>query len=275
MTSVLAKKSVSQSRSEKMGMVIDEAQGIQIDIHKADLKVNPEYQRMHVDRKCTEIAKRWSWLACGVIVVGERNGEYWVIDGQHRVMAARKRREITTLPCIVFPTDTISQEAKGFLECNTNRKAVSSYEKYRAGLAAGDEKCVFIADMCNEYGVAIDIGASSNKPRATKCIGWLLDKARCNREQFRSTVKTAAELCGECLIVYEMLCGLSYIDGNVEGGLRSKRMLERLLAIGGEDLLLAAKKHARICEGGTAQVWAAGMLKEINKGLRMRFSFKE
>lgn len=271
---LLAEKNETVKRAERYAPISDDTQGIQIDIHKNDLKVHPDYQRVHSDRKTDEIAKKWSWLACGVITVGERNGEYWVIDGQHRVIAARKRKEINMLPCIVFSTSEVKDEAKGFLECNTNRKAVGAYDKYRAGLIANDEKCVLIARTCERFGIIIDNG-KANRPRSTKCIGWMMDRIGNGRDSCIATLELASIICRDCPITSELLWGLSFLESNIEGGLRGSKFRARLIAVGADALLSAAKKHARVCDGGSPQVWAVGMLKEINRNLRTKFTISE
>ena len=84
-------------------------------VKKGDLQVDHTYQRNANEMKLIAIAKDWSWIACGAIVVADREGVLFVVDGQHRVLAARKRSDIAELPCLVFKTHEAKQEAKGFL----------------------------------------------------------------------------------------------------------------------------------------------------------------
>lgn len=53
------------------------------------------------------------------------------------------------------------------------------------------------------------------------------------------------------------------------------RLFDRLKAIGAPRLVEGANKASAFFVRGGAQVWARGMLEEINKGLRNRFEMSE
>lgn len=71
-------------------------------IVKGALRIDTKYQRPARDSKVRAIASDWSWPACGEIVVVDQGGDYHVIDGAHRVLAANRRDDIETLPCTVL-----------------------------------------------------------------------------------------------------------------------------------------------------------------------------
>jgi hypothetical protein len=49
-----------------------------------------------------KIAKGWDWRMCLPLVVSKReDGSLWVLDGQHRLAAAKVRGDIPYLPCCV------------------------------------------------------------------------------------------------------------------------------------------------------------------------------
>lgn len=102
------------SKIDRYGWTVKDKPGEMKMLHKSVLKVHPSYQRHALKQKIASIASSWSWVAAGAIIVGERGGEYWVIDGQHRVLAAHNRADIDKLPCIIFVTDDVKQEARGF-----------------------------------------------------------------------------------------------------------------------------------------------------------------
>ena len=60
-------------------------------LNKKVLRVDEQYQREATEPKVKEIARAWSWLACGALLVAERDGVYFVFDGQHRALAALRR----------------------------------------------------------------------------------------------------------------------------------------------------------------------------------------
>jgi hypothetical protein len=90
------------SKVERYGWEMKDEPGELMHVDKKRLRIDHEYQRSANEVKVTEITKRFSWLALGAIVVVRRGDAYYVVDGQHRVMAAMRRTDIATLPCVVF-----------------------------------------------------------------------------------------------------------------------------------------------------------------------------
>lgn len=271
MATVFGKKSQNVTKVERYGWTVKDAPGEMISLSKHLLQVHPAYQRHAIDSKIKMIASAWSWLACGAIIVGKRGGEYWVIDGQHRVIAAKSRSDIDRLPCLVFETVSVEQEARGFLDANTGRKPVSSIDKFRASIAAGDEVAIYVDSVFQELGVIPR--STANKAMEIKSVAWAMSRARENRESFESVMRLAAELCQERILHEMLLDGLYYINANSGTSLKNPRLRERLKKVGADRLIDAAKRAAAYYARGGARIWAEGMLAEINKGLREKIVF--
>ncbi len=254
------------------GWKLKDVPGQQAEISKHQLKIHPAYQRQFNNNKACDIANAWSWIECGVLVVARRGGEYWVVDGQHRLGAAIKRSDIQKLPCLVFDTDSVQQEAKAFLGINVIRRTVSATDKFRAKVVAEDPAAVLVRDMCEEYGV--EICAQAKGPRQTKSIAFLTSIAEQDPEALRALLQVAVEICEYAPISAVLLNGLHYIHRNVEGGLLDARLRERIVQVGGERLTKVGNLNALGNEKGGAKVYSEGMLAEINKGLRRKFTFK-
>lgn len=253
------------TKIERYGWSVKDAQGEQVMLHKNILKVDRSYQRMVADLKVRGISAAWSWVACGAIIVGNRNGEYWVIDGQHRVIAARNRSDITTLPCLVFETEGVSQEARGFLDVNTARKAMTSIDKFRALIAAGDETAIFVNDILIE--LDITVSSTTGKHRGLKSVGWALRNAKADRVSFEAVIRLAGSICHNYMVHEKLLEGLLYL--HTHGHDVTERWLaNKIRTIGPEMLVMSANRAAAFYVAGGAKVWAEGMLTAINKGLR-------
>src|SRR5947207_2595614 len=72
-----------------------------------ELAVDASYQRGLEDTRSRDLIKRiaahWNWDLCQPLVVARRQGgALYVIDGQHRLEAARQRGDIAQLPCVVL-----------------------------------------------------------------------------------------------------------------------------------------------------------------------------
>lgn len=268
MATIFGRQSSTMSKVTKNKWTVKDSPGELRNINKHVLQVHPAYQRSCTNSKVTAIAAAWSWIACSTIIVGHRGGDYWVIDGQHRVLAARKRADITDLPCVVFETDGISQEAKGFLDANTMRKAVNSIDKFHAAIAAGDETAVFVSNLFEELEIMPSQYAKTGKQ--IKSVGFVMAKAIENRADIEVVIRFTAKLCENHPISERILSALTYI---YQSGLdiREPRLSARIMKIGPAGLLKAANKAAAYFAAGGAKVWATGVIDEVNKGLRTKY----
>lgn len=243
-------------------------------INKVDLKIDPQYQRELVPAKVRDITAQWSWIACGAIIVAERNGDFWAIDGQHRVAAALRRSDIQLLPCIVFQSQGVADEAESFLRVNTNRKPIDSIAKHRAKLAANDEDAAFIESTLKACG--LKVASSSDQPLSVHCLGWCAKRVKDDRDAFASVLSLVAQMAIDTdypkPLPSRVLDGLWHINTRCAAGLNDKRLVERIKSIGVDRLLHAANRAAQLYAAGGAKIWAQGMLEEINKGLRYKYT---
>lgn len=243
-------------------------------LSKRLLLVDPDYQRhgsgeaRSSEKQVRNMASAWSWVACGTITVGERNGEYWVIEGYHRVLAARKRSDIDLLPCMVFQTESQAQEAQGFWNANIKRKSIGGHDKYRALLVAEDTSALALAALLRRYDISLV--KSGAGPLQTSAAMLLLRLANQNLGALDRTLSVLRTICTEMPLHEALIDGLYYIDTHVECTLADSRLRDKVEHIGAERLLLAAKRAASIFSKGGAKQWAIGMLEDINKGLRTK-----
>lgn len=275
--SVATPHGIPVSKVTRYGWVMVDEPGEMMMLHKSSLLVDPSYQRDAVDSKVVAIASAWSWVSVGAIVVAERDGSFWVIDGQHRVLAAMRRADIGRLPCVVFRTVNAQSEARGFLNINTGRKPITTVAKHKALAAAGDETALYIQEQCDLLGIAIR--EYSPGPGQLKCLGWCLRRAGDSKEEFRAVLSMGAELClqDEMPINERVLEGLWQLNAKCGSGLADRRLVDRLRAKGARVLLNAANRAAAYYSGssGGGRIWAEGMLNEINKGLRLKFAMND
>lgn len=265
-----------QSKIERYNWTVQDAPGEQRLLHKDVLNIHPAYQRDLVESKVTEISAAWSWVALGALVVGERGGEFWVIDGQHRAAAAKRRLDITHLPCVVFQTSDVQQEARGFLTIQMNRKAVTAVAKQKAMVTAGDEVAVLVQKHLQALGLKIKQNATN--AGEIKCVAWCHKRASDDVESFKKILGFGAELCvkDDMAVSERVLEGLWVLNERC-AGFNSAKFVKRLRDIGGKGLLKAATQASAYYAMGGGKVWALGMLDVVNKGLQQksRFVFDE
>ena len=248
----------------------DDKPGVLMMIDKGALSVDQSYQRDETHSKTLEIASAWSWIACGAIIVGMRGEGFFVIDGQHRVAAAMKRSDIKELPCVVFETEGVKEEAIGFLRSNTNRRPISAVARHKASLASGDEMSDKINAAINAAGLVI--AHSANRYPHIKCISLCDKLARQNFESFARALRLASELAAPCgaVIHDRLLSGLFEIDRKMDGGI-SERFRKRILHVKYTAIIDGINRACAFFARGSSKTFAEGILQEVNKGMREKF----
>ncbi len=124
------------------------------------LSVDPDYQRSIENGRSAKlirtIAQAWNWELCQPLVVNRRlDGALYVIDGQHRLAAARLRGDIAQLPCVITTLADPALEAERFVAFNSRRKPLTPLEIYRAALASGDPKAKLVATLVEKNGFTV------------------------------------------------------------------------------------------------------------------------
>lgn len=257
-----------ESRVARLGWTLSGAPGELKYIDKVLLQIPIEYQRTRSEPRAIAIAKAWDWPSFGAVIVGKREGQYFVVDGQHRVAAAMKRPEISQLPCIIFYASNVQQEAQAFIGANSGRKPVSTVDMFRAQLAANDPIALYVKSVLDGLGIKPSKGAY---PRTLKSMLWAMTTATEDKALFARVINLASEMCGTESAVQEILLhGLTYIDKHVENGLDNKLLRTRLLKIGSENAVSGGRRMAMAMAKGGAKVWAQGILEAANKNCKYR-----
>lgn len=150
----------------------------------ADLVIDPLYQRPISpagERNIIRIAEGFDWTAFSTVIVAPSGarGKYAIIDGQHRVHAA-KLIGLDRVPCQIVDANQAAQ-ARAFGRVNANLTPVPGPAKFHALLASGDPAAKEVAEIAAEGGATIaryPIQAKDMKPRVTLLTWRLRDFAR-------------------------------------------------------------------------------------------------
>lgn len=78
-----------------------------------------------------------------------------MVDGQHRLEAARKHPSIDRLPCYIVEATNVAQQARAFVALNARRIGVTRLQRFWAAHAAGEPTAKRIHRICSEAGVTI------------------------------------------------------------------------------------------------------------------------
>lgn len=240
-------------------------------IDKAALRINGDYQRESSAKRIAALRADWSWVACGALIVGKRRGAMWVIDGQHRLLAAMARSDIQLMPCLIFPTDDVEEEAAGFISANVNRKSMGMFDRWRALLIAGDQTAIRIDRVLEDAGVKVRRTTSIAAPMTCAFAGACYREAGADFEAFEEAIKLSAELCQTTCLREPLFSGLVYLHGHGID-LRDRRFRQRVMQSGIERLMSAIGRACAFYARGGPKVYATGILQEVNRNLQHKIA---
>lgn len=126
----------------------------------SELEIDPAYQRsLDASQSQTlirKIAQHWNWDLCQPLVVARReNGDLFVIDGQHRLAAARLRGDIQQLPAVVLSYASTADEAASFVHLNQQRRPLTKLDVFKAAVASEDTEATAIVAAIHKAGLSI------------------------------------------------------------------------------------------------------------------------
>lgn len=148
----------------------------------AELQVDADYQRDLAgggsQTLIRRIAQHWNWDLCQPLVVARRthaDDGLFVIDGQHRLAAARLRGDIAQLPCIIISYSSVADEAANFVHLNQERRRLTELDLFKASVASGDTEATAIVGALTDAGLALapHTNHDSWKPGVVSNIGGI------------------------------------------------------------------------------------------------------
>lgn len=142
------------------------------------LVVDPSYQRTinttSGRRLIARIAAEFRWSAFQAVLASPNGAGGWVlIDGQHRVAAAR-RRGIDMVPAVIIEAASAKDCAAAFIRANRDRSPVNPYAMHHARLSAGEAEALAIEEIAAAAMIEIPKSAPSRsnlKPGQCLALG--------------------------------------------------------------------------------------------------------
>jgi len=208
----------TSAQMEQYGWTLRDNPGEFAWIPKEQLHIDYSYQRKLVQERVLALARVWSWVACGVLIVVLRpsDGIWVVLDGQHRLAAAQRRGDIKDLPCMVFEVeDGISDEAQGFLAANTNRRPLHTVEKFKALRIVGDPLALVVEELATSIGRSVSASASSS---SVSCVRTIMSCVASDEAAIRRLWPLIGTLCQGAIISHEIVKALFYLETRLPEG---------------------------------------------------------
>lgn len=240
-------------------------------VPKKDLTVDTAYQRDIKEARVLAIARDWSWISCGVILVALRPSDaaYMVIDGQHRKAAADRRSDITDLPCMIFEIDDISEEASGFLSANTLRRPLSMVERFKALTITNDKDAEVVKALAGDAGRTI---ASYATETTITCVRTIMDCARADERSLRAVWPIITDLCVGHPIPNEIVKGMFHLQTHLQDGvsLTDGKWRGKILACGYARIIECVRQAAGYRGQSNPKVFAEGIVKALNTNAKIK-----
>lgn len=124
-----------------------------IDMKVSEFSVDPSVQRQLNEPRVTKLAKDFKPQMLGLITASKRlDGRNYVLDGQHRIAAARAAGYTGYVATRLYEKLTVSEEAQLFLDLNNTRK-VNALDKFHVRATQGDPGAVALKGALDRFGL--------------------------------------------------------------------------------------------------------------------------
>jgi len=121
--------------------------------------VPTKYQRITNDDQVEKIIESFDENRIGTLTVSLRDGNYYIVDGLHRSIALRALGYTHAL-CVLLTGLTYEKESALFRGQDKNKRRISSFADFKAGLEEKDEMCIKINAIVKANGFQIGSGNS-------------------------------------------------------------------------------------------------------------------
>jgi hypothetical protein len=141
----------------------------------SDLSVDSYVQRTYNSGHAEDLANKWDPQKIGIFKVSRReSGGLWVLDGQHRMAALRKRgEEDAKVFALVYEGLTKPEEAKIFLRDNVENRKPNTVDIFRIEVAAEVPQAVEINEVLRAHGLHVSMAGDRHAISAVGALRWL------------------------------------------------------------------------------------------------------
>lgn len=143
------------------------------------LIVDNKYQRTINSRRSQQniqqIVKNFIWQKFTPVVVSKNQDEtYSVIDGQHRLEAAKILGDIDELPCYIVDTADVREQARSFVSINRDRVSVNPFSLHKSLASAGESIDCYVDEFCQRVGIKLsENGQVAKDPSITLALSTI------------------------------------------------------------------------------------------------------
>lgn len=127
-----------------------------VELHAKEFSLDLKVQRQLNEDRADKMAEDFQPHALGLLTASKRaDGHVYVLDGSHRVSAARKARYEGLIACRLFENLTLKEEAALFLTLNSSR-AVQAIDRFKVRVTQGEPVASGINEVLRRYDLHVD-----------------------------------------------------------------------------------------------------------------------
>lgn len=175
-SAAVAAAALSEERTEELRAALARKRVEQLAVGVLYQNVDREhYQRMLDEAKVARIARDFEPDALLVPLVCERaDGTYWILDGQHRIEAVRRRFGVgQKIWCDIVQEREPRQEAGLFRRVNTERAGLTALQAWHTDRMVGVRDVLDAERVLQQYGRKVGTGE-----REVRCAGAVREIVR-------------------------------------------------------------------------------------------------
>lgn len=145
------------------------------------LKIDKSYQRLINYAMVQDIRDNFDPDLFQALIVSERDGEYYIVDGGHRFLAIEKL--VKEVPCILWQGLTYEEECEKFRKLNTHRRSLNASVVFHSMVREGNEDALDVVRVMKENGFAYNRYNQTTKENMIGSPSKMLKLYRANGEE--------------------------------------------------------------------------------------------
>lgn len=127
-----------------------------VELHAKEFSVDLKVQRILNEARADQMADKFQPHALGMVTASKRaDNHVYVLDGAHRISAARKAGYDGLIATRLFENLTVQEEAELFLSLNSSR-AVQAIDRFKVRITQGEPVAVGINNVLKAYGLHVE-----------------------------------------------------------------------------------------------------------------------